>query len=115
MVRGFQKLINHMFNKDIMIPKSINKDTYHFFSPIDAIIPPKTELEVDTGIKVIFPSTEALSFTRDNHLILDHKVAPNKKFLTNEFDAILTLFNPLDKEIIVNKGDILCKAFFERI
>lgn len=114
-MRGFQKIISHIFNSDIKLPKSIDKDTYHFFSPINAVIPPKTKLKVDTGIKVIFPNTEALAFRRDNHLTMDHKINPNKKFLTNEFDAILTLVNNLDREVIVNKGDILCQAMFEKV
>lgn len=97
------------------MPKSIDLNNYHFFSPISAVIPPNSELKVDTGIKVIFPNTESLIFKRDNHLILDHKIEPNKNHINNEFDAILTLVNNLDREVVVNKGDFLCQAMFEKV
>jgi dUTPase len=112
-MRGFQKVFNQMFNQDIILPKQVDKNTYNFFSPINTAIPANSSVKIDTGITVIFKNEEYLKFEASEVLYLNQKIV-SKQRMINEYDAILTLINTSDEEFIINKGDIICKAIFQR-
>lgn len=113
-MRGFQINDSNMLNKDIILPKMIDKNKYNVFSPKNIVIPAKRSVKIDTGIKFVFTNYETLKFVNKSDIYVDHKIIPKQQYL-NEHDAILTLVNTSDKEFCINKGDIICDAVFERV
>lgn len=113
-MRGFQINDLKILNRDIILPKKIDKDKYNVFSPKNIIIPAKRSVKIDTGIKFVFTNNETLKFVNKSDIYVDHKVMPKNQYL-NEHDAILTIVNTSDKEFCINKGDIICDAVFERV
>ena len=113
-MRGFQINDSNVLNKDIILPKMIDKNKYNVFSPKNIVIPAKRSVKIDTGIKFVFTNYETLKFVNKSDIYVDHKIIPKQQYL-NEHDAILTLVNTSDKEFCINKGDIICTVVFESL
>jgi dUTP pyrophosphatase len=126
-LRGFEKISKHVDNSDIILPKRSTKHSvgYDFFLPHDIQIPAGKFVTIHTGIKSFFQPDEGLFFyTRSGlgskkGLVLRNNVAVFEcdyyNNSGNEGEAIITLLNTSDEEIILKKGDKFCQAVFQKV
>jgi len=98
---------------------SINKVNFNLIAPEDIIIPPKSSITINTGIKISkkdFTNNTKLYLTINPINGLENDFVDNNEISIIEFenfdDFQITLSNNLNHNIIVNKNKIIANLIF---
>lgn len=113
-------------NVDLIYPKMGSKTAIacDFYSPVDAIIKPKTYLKIYLDFKAIFPSDLGLfinvrSNMGDDYIMLvntqgwiESDYANNKK---NDGNLIIGLYNFGEEDYVIKQGDRIAQGTFVKV
>jgi dUTP pyrophosphatase len=126
-LRGFEKVSSQTNNDKIILPKRKTKNSvaYDIYSPIRTIIKPKNSIRLNTGIKAYFQDDEALFIIPRSSVGIKHGIRLkntvgliDSDYYNNEDndgEIILSLENNSDKDFVIEQGDRICQAYFQKI